>query len=192
MALITDPDSLVDSAADDASTEVDIDTTAKTITLNIAGNLSTDGVTIKALYSFLKEEWKNDPNTKNLPAFPFPMVPITDEAFELVDGWDFEDDTARYLIRTGGWTAATFRATSRSSGRASSAWVRLSRTISCTTSKARAPRLTSSCRVRSIRRCRFSATMTATECSRNSRTSTFARRSRCTVASRRRFSASPA
>jgi hypothetical protein len=31
------------------------------------------------------------------------MIPITDEQFELVNGWDFEDDATRYLIRTGGW-----------------------------------------------------------------------------------------
>lgn len=104
MALITDPDQLADSAADDGSEEVYINTATKTIKLVVVGNLSTDGVTLKALYSFLKEEWKNDPNTKNLAAFPFPMVPITDEAFELVDGWDFFNDTGRYLIRTGGWT----------------------------------------------------------------------------------------
>ncbi len=104
MALITDPDLLEDSAADDGSQEVFINTTSKTIKLNVVGNLSTDGVTLKALYSFLKEEWRNDPNTKNLAAFPFPMVPITDEAFEFVDGWDFLNDTARYLIRTAGWT----------------------------------------------------------------------------------------
>jgi hypothetical protein len=32
------------------------------------------------------------------------MVPITNESFELVEGWDFYDNTARYLIRTAGWT----------------------------------------------------------------------------------------
>lgn len=104
MALITDPDLLADSVADDDSQEVFIDTANKKIKLVVVGNLSTDGVTIKALYSFLKEEWKNDPNTKNLAAFPFPMVPITDEAFEFVDGWDISDNIGRYLIRTGGWT----------------------------------------------------------------------------------------
>lgn len=104
MALITDPDLLADSAADDGSQETYIDTAAKTIKLTVVGNLSTDGVTLKALYSFLKEQWKNDPLTKNLPAFPFPMIPITDESYELVDGWDFEDNTSRYLIRTAGWT----------------------------------------------------------------------------------------
>lgn len=104
MALITDPDLLEDSAADDGSQEVYINTATKTIKLVVVGNLSTDGVTLKALYSFLKEEWRTDPNTKNLAAFPFPMVPITDESFEFVDGWDFFNDTGRYLIRTAGWT----------------------------------------------------------------------------------------
>lgn len=104
MALITDPDQLNDGSVDNGSTEVYIHTSNKTVKLNTAGNLSTDGVTLKCLYSFLKEEWKNDPNTKNLAAFPFPMVPITDESFEFVDGWDFVADASRYLIRTGGWT----------------------------------------------------------------------------------------
>ena len=102
MALITDPDQLEDSAADDGSQEVYINTSTKTIKLVTVGNLSTDGVTLKCLYSFLKEEWRTDPNTKNLAAFPFPMTPITDEQFELVDGWDFVADASRYLIRTGG------------------------------------------------------------------------------------------
>ena len=104
MALITDPDLLADSAANDNSEEVYINTATKKIKLVVVGNLSTDGVTMKALYSFLKEEWKNDPNTKNLAAFPFPLTPITDESYEFIEGWDFEDDTARYLIRTAGWT----------------------------------------------------------------------------------------
>ena len=105
MALINDPTDLADSTdAAPTSQEVYIDTANKTIGLNITGALSTDGVTLKALYSFLKEQWKDDPNTKNLPAFPFPMTPITDESFELTDGWDFDADASRYLIRTGGWT----------------------------------------------------------------------------------------
>lgn len=104
MALITDPDLLVDSAADDGSQEVYINTSTKTIKLVVVGNLSTDGVTLKCLYSFLKEQWRTDPNTKNLAAFPFPMVPITNESFELVSGWDFFNDTGRYLIRNAGWT----------------------------------------------------------------------------------------
>jgi len=104
MALITDPDNLNDHASNNTATEVFIDTAAKTIKLNQTGNLSTDGVTLKCLYSFLKEEWRNDPNSKNLAAFPFPMTPITDESFEFIDGWDFNSDNSRYLIRTAGWT----------------------------------------------------------------------------------------
>ena len=104
MALITDPDSLIDSAADDASTEVYINPSAKTIKLTATDNLSTDGVTLKALYSFLKEEWKDDPNSKNLPAFEFPIEPLGDETYELRKGWDFANDASRYLIRNAGWT----------------------------------------------------------------------------------------
>lgn len=104
MALIVDPDQLNDAATDNGLTEVYVNTAAKTIKLNTVGNLSTDGVTLKALYSFLKEEWRNDPHSKNLAAFQFPMVPITDESYELVGGWDFFNDTGRFLIRTAGWT----------------------------------------------------------------------------------------
>ncbi len=110
MSKITDPDLLADSAANDNSTEVYINTATKRIKLVEVGDLNDtgvqneNGVTLKALYSFLKEEWRNDPHSKNLAAFEFPMVPITDESFELVGGWDFEDSTARGFIRDAGWT----------------------------------------------------------------------------------------
>ena len=94
MALIVDPDDL------NQGTEVDFDTSAKTITLNLAGNLSADGVTMKALYSFIKEELSTDNNLiKFLPI----MVPITDEFYELVGGWDFADTSSQNLIRRSGW-----------------------------------------------------------------------------------------
>lgn len=105
MALIIDPDLLTDSAADDGSANVYINTTAQTVKL-VPGQgtlIAQDGVTEKALYSFLKEEWKNDPLSKNLAAFDFPMVPITDAFYELVEGWDYADDTTRQTIRSGGW-----------------------------------------------------------------------------------------
>jgi hypothetical protein len=94
MALITDPDSL------NQATEVTISTAARTFTLNLAGNLSADGVTGQAFYSWLKEEWKSD---ANLIPYPFPMIGITPEQFEFVDGWKLANDASRKLIRTAGW-----------------------------------------------------------------------------------------
>jgi len=52
MTLITDPDDL------NQGTEIIFDTAARTVQLLQAGNLSTDGVTIRTIYSFSKEEWK--------------------------------------------------------------------------------------------------------------------------------------
>ena len=94
MALVFDPDDLVDG------TNIILNTSTKTIRLLVAGALSTDGVTLKAVYSKLKELWKT---SSTYVKFPFPMVPITDEQFELVSDWDFFDNTSRYLIRSGGW-----------------------------------------------------------------------------------------
>ena len=99
MPIIVDPDDLAQGV------EVTFDTAAKTIALNAAGNLASvtsqeDGVTLKCLYSFCKKQWKSD---TTLIRFEFPFVPITDESFELVDGWDFANDATRYLIRTAGW-----------------------------------------------------------------------------------------
>ena len=98
MALITDPDDL------NQSTEITIDTSAKTIALSVAGNLSDDGVTGQALYSFLKEEWKND---ATLIPYPFPMVSITPEQFEFIEDWVPANDTTRNLLRSCGWREIT-------------------------------------------------------------------------------------
>ena len=105
MALITDPDDLQDSVSDNGSTNLFIDTANLTIKLNpnVGLLIAADGVTEKAVYSFIKEEWKNDPNGKNLAAFDFPLVPITDEFFELVNGWTWADTTTEQTIRRGGW-----------------------------------------------------------------------------------------
>lgn len=103
MAKIIDPDLLSDGSVDNGSTEVFINTTDKTIKLNETGNLSSDGLTVKSLYSFLKEEWRNDPQSKNLAAFDFPMNPITDEFFEFVNGWRLLNAGAIQLIRDGGF-----------------------------------------------------------------------------------------
>lgn len=125
--VITDPDQLsatvkLTTETRSAGDEVFIDTTPagtlgneRTIELVVdAGNnlLKDSGVTLKALYSFLKDRWKAD---ANLIKFPFPMTPITDEQFEFTNGWKLEDTntsglgndgagvTTPYLIRTGGW-----------------------------------------------------------------------------------------
>lgn len=94
MALITDPDNL------NQATEITLSTSAKTIALSVAGNLSNDGVTGQALYSFLKEEWKTD---ASLIPYPFPMVSITPEQFEFIKGWKPANDTTRNLVRKAGW-----------------------------------------------------------------------------------------
>ena len=70
MALITDPDQL------NQGTEVTFDTSALTIALSLAGNLSEDGVTGQCLYSFSKEEWLAD---SELIKYTFPMLAITPE-----------------------------------------------------------------------------------------------------------------
>jgi hypothetical protein len=81
-------------------TEVTINTTTKTIQLNIAGNLTISGVTLQALYSFLKDEWKSDDNLiKSL----FPMVAITEDRYEFMYGWTPYDNDTRKLIRSSGW-----------------------------------------------------------------------------------------
>ena len=93
-SLIIDPDQLNDGV------EIVIDTSGKTIQLLQAGNLGPEGVTIKCVYSKLKELWKSN---STYIKFAFGVGPITDEQFELINGWDFKDDTTRYLLRTGGW-----------------------------------------------------------------------------------------
>jgi hypothetical protein len=95
MAKIVDPDVLAQGV------EVNINASASgTIQLVIAGDLSDDGVTLQCLYSFLKEEWRTD---TNLIKYPFPIVAITEESMELVDDWNWHDQTTRELIRDGGW-----------------------------------------------------------------------------------------
>ncbi|MDG1315409.1 MAG: hypothetical protein P8P29_07805, partial [Flavobacteriaceae bacterium] len=94
MPLITDPDDLAQG------TEITINTGSKTLQLDYSLTLSEDGVTGQALYSFLKEEWKTD---ANLIPYPFPMVSITPEQFEFINGWTPSNTLTRELIRFAGW-----------------------------------------------------------------------------------------
>lgn len=80
-----------------------------------------DGVTMQCLYSFLKEEWRENSlsaSGEDLIKYTFPMVSITSEQFEIGgpsnSNWEFADDSGdgpyasespRNLIRTGGWAS---------------------------------------------------------------------------------------
>ena len=94
MALITDPDFLV------RDTEIIFDAANKTIELVQAGNLSTDGATLQAIYSKAKESWKSD---ADLIRHPFPFTGITPESFEVNYPWTFKDDATIGLIRNAGF-----------------------------------------------------------------------------------------
>lgn len=108
---VVDPDALgyqVDVAFAAATEEIVINTTAKTISLKVTGNLSTDGATIKAVYSKLKDAWRSN---ATLIKFPFAMGPITDEQFEMINGWNWDKTNTSgdtqitpELLRTGGWS----------------------------------------------------------------------------------------
>ena len=75
------------------------------------GGTVADGVSMQALYSFLKEEWRtlSDTDMPDLIKFTFPLESITREQFEIGgpthSNWDFADSTTRNLLRTGGWTS---------------------------------------------------------------------------------------
>lgn len=111
MAKLIDPDSLsliIDGSP--TTEEVSIDTTAKTVQLRSAGNLnntspgSTSGVTLQAVYSFLKEEWKTQ---ATLNKFKFPLKMFTKTDGILINGWSWTDATTRNLIRDAGWEEIT-------------------------------------------------------------------------------------
>ena len=114
LQVISDPDQLayqIDTAFASATEEIVVNTTSKTISLKVTGNLTNNGATIKAVYSKLKDAWRT---SSTLIKFPFPMGPITDEQFELVNGWNWDKvntsgtDGASLntveLLRTGGWS----------------------------------------------------------------------------------------
>ena len=116
--VITDPDALayqVNPASFAAGTEeILINTTTRTISLKVVGNLTNAGATIKAVYSKLKDAWRVD---TTLIKFPFPMGPITDEQFEMINGWNWDKVSTSgtdgavlnttQLLRTGGWSVVT-------------------------------------------------------------------------------------
>ena len=114
MATIVDLDDLRLSSEASSGTpdgEVFINATASPPTIEListtewAGSNFTaeDGVSLQALYSFLKDQWKNN-DTDDWFRYNFPMEAITSEQFEFIDNWEPADDTTRSYIRTGGWS----------------------------------------------------------------------------------------
>ncbi len=109
---ITDPDQLgydIDVAFASATEEIVITTSTKKIALKVTGNLGTDGATIKAVYSKLKDAWRA---SSTLVKLPFAMGPITDEQYEFINGWTLDSantsgaasQKTSDLLRTGGWS----------------------------------------------------------------------------------------
>tara|TARA_R110000772_G_scaffold2410_4_gene8569 strand:+ start:44551 stop:46275 length:1725 start_codon:yes stop_codon:yes gene_type:complete len=125
MAKIVDPDDLLQSTNPSDTTpdgNVFFDVATKQIELidiNIlasvdygggatANRLSSDGSSLQAVYSFSKEEWKDD---TELIKYAFPFIAITAEQFELTNDWDFisnagitlSQDETKNLLRDAGW-----------------------------------------------------------------------------------------
>jgi hypothetical protein len=89
-----------------ATGEVDINYSV----LEPSAGTVTDGATLQAIYSFLKEEWKTaGSGYVDLIQFVFPLESITREQFEIGgashSNWNWRDSDTRNLIRTGGWAA---------------------------------------------------------------------------------------
>lgn len=109
---------VTDTAAGTSGGSIWVDTSTFQITISewicsddATRTLSSDGVTIQAVYSFLKDLWKDN---ANYPMFEFPMEGITPNQFEMIKGWSFStvDSLAtRLLIRDGGWTLRDIEAT---------------------------------------------------------------------------------
>lgn len=96
---------------------IHIDTSQKRVYILDQGELLTtgDGVTEQAFYSFLKEEWRSDPDHIQ---HEFPMVAVTPEQFEFSNNWEprnvangvidlptgQREVRSKKLLRTGGWS----------------------------------------------------------------------------------------
>jgi hypothetical protein len=103
MAKITDGNSLNEGV------ELTIDTTAKTFTLNQAGNLVyKDGVTLQALYSKFIKLWETSAKNR----YPFPMYVIDAKSGQFqfgtdggsYNGWKPANNATRQALRDGGWS----------------------------------------------------------------------------------------
>lgn len=103
MAKIVDPDLIA------VGTELTIDTSARTFTLNVAGDLvAKDGISGQALTSKFVELW----NDSSYNRYPFPFYYIDARSGQLIigfdgrsyNGWKPADDATRQMIRDTGWS----------------------------------------------------------------------------------------
>ena len=90
-------------------TELTIDTTAKTFTLNVAGNLvAKDGVSLQALYSKFVQLWET--TAYNKFEFGFYAIDALSGQFQIgtngqtFNGWKPSNDATRQGLRDGGWS----------------------------------------------------------------------------------------
>lgn len=90
-------------------TELTINTTARTITLNVAGNLvAKDGISFQSLYSKFIELWTT--SAYNEYPFPFYAIDALSGQFQIgTDGaryntWTWGDTNTRTYLRDGGWS----------------------------------------------------------------------------------------
>ena len=103
-----DVDFLGDNGSAAEYKSVMIDTGQKRIYLLEQGNLSVDGVTGLASYSFLKEEWKSDAELIQ-NAFPLEAIGSVAEELEFLRGWEPRNNVThsiqtKKLLRTVGWS----------------------------------------------------------------------------------------
>lgn len=90
-------------------TELTLDTSTSTFTLNVAGNLvAKDGVTLQALYSKFVDLWTS--STYNKYEFPMYAIDALSGQFQFgtdgqtFSGWKPSNDATRQMLRDGGWS----------------------------------------------------------------------------------------
>jgi len=90
-------------------TELTVDETLKTFTLNVAGNLiAKDGVTLQALYSKFVELWATASYQDS--SFPMYAIDALSGQFQFgtdgstYNGWKPATDATRQMLRDGGWS----------------------------------------------------------------------------------------
>lgn len=76
--------------------DIYINTSTKLIDIKLTQG---DKVSIQTLYSFLMMQWRL---SKEFYMYAFPMMSITNEMFEFINGWNITDTSIKYLA-DGGW-----------------------------------------------------------------------------------------